>query len=126
MCIRDSNVAWAQDYPSKPVTVIVPFSAGSASDVIARILLEKMSTNVGQRFVIDNRPAAGGAVGTAQGAKAAPVGYTILMGASGPLVVAKVLQPALQYEAEKDFDPIAMYGRLPNIISLIHISEPTR
>ena len=110
------NVAWAQDYPSKPVTVIVPFSAGSASDVIARILLEKMSANVGQRFVIDNRPAAGGAVGTAQGAKAPPDGYTILMGASGPLVVAKVLQPALQYEAEKDFDPIAMYGRLPNIV----------
>jgi tripartite-type tricarboxylate transporter receptor subunit TctC len=110
------NMAWAQDYPSKPVTVIVPFSTGSASDVIARIVLEKMSANVGQRFVVDNRPAAGGAVGTAQGAKAAPDGYTILMGASGPLVVAKVLQPALQYDAEKDFDPIAMYGRLPNII----------
>jgi tripartite-type tricarboxylate transporter receptor subunit TctC len=106
----------AQDYPSKPVTVIVPFSTGSASDVIVRIVLEKMSANVGQRFVVDNRPAAGGAVGTAAGAKAAPDGYTILMGASGPLVVAKVLQPALQYDAEKDFDAISMYGRLPNII----------
>ncbi len=106
----------AQDYPSRPVSVIVPFSTGSASDVIARIVLEKMSANVGQRFVVDNRPAAGGAVGTALGAKAPPDGYTILMGASGPLVVAKVLQPALQYEAGKDFDPIAMYGRLPNII----------
>jgi tripartite-type tricarboxylate transporter receptor subunit TctC len=111
-----TSIAMAQDYPAKPVTVIVPFSTGSASDVIARIVLEKMSSNVGQRFVIDNRPAAGGAVGTAQGAKATPDGYTILMGASGPLVVAKVLQPALQYDAEKDFDPIAMYGRLPNII----------
>ena len=106
----------AQDYPAKPVTVIVPFSTGSASDVIARIVLERMSANVGQRFVVDNRPAAGGAVGTAQGAKAPADGYTLLMGASGPLVVAKVLQPALQYDAEKDFDPIAMYGRLPNII----------
>jgi len=108
--------ALAQDYPSKPVTVIVPFSTGSASDVIIRIVLEKMSANVGQRFVVDNRPAAGGAVGTAAGAKAAPDGYTILMGASGPLVVAKVLQPALQYDSEKDFDAISMYGRLPNII----------
>ncbi len=108
--------AAAQEYPSKPVTVIVPFSTGSASDVIIRIVLERMSANVGQRFIVDNRPAAGGAVGTAQGAKAAPDGYTILMAASGPLVVAKVLQPALQYEAEKDFDPISMYGRLPNII----------
>jgi len=106
----------AQDYPTKPVTVIVPFSTGSASDVIVRIVLERMSANVGQRFIVDNRPAAGGAVGTAQGAKAAPDGYTILMAASGPLVVAKVLQPALAYEAERDFEPISMYGRLPNVI----------
>ena len=105
-----------QEYPAKPVSVIVPFSTGSASDVIARIVLDRMSANVGQRFIVDNKPAAGGAVGTAQGAKAAPDGYTLLMGASGPLVVAKVLQPALQYDAEKDFDPIAMYGRLPNVI----------
>jgi tripartite-type tricarboxylate transporter receptor subunit TctC len=110
------NAAWAQDYPTKPVTVIVPFSAGSASDVIARIVLERMSTSVGQRFIIDNRPAAGGAVGTAAAAKAAPDGYTILMGASGPLVVAKALQPHLPYDAERDFQPISMYGRLPNII----------
>src|SRR5436190_15775597 len=94
------NVAWAQDYPAKPVTVIVPFSTGSASDVIARIVLERMSANVGQRFIVDNRPAAGGALGTAAGAKAAPDGYTLLMAASGPLVVAKLLQPALQYESE--------------------------
>jgi len=110
------STAWAQDYPSRPVTVIVPFSTGSASDVIARIVLEKMSAHAGQRFLVDNRPAAGGAVGTAAAVKAAPDGYTLLMGASGPLVVAKVLQPALQYDAERDFEPISMYGRLPNII----------
>jgi len=110
------NLAWAQDYPSRPVTVIVPFSSGSASDVIARILLERMSASVGQRFIVDNRPAAGGAAGTAAAAKAQPDGYTILMGASGPLVVAKALQPSLAYDAERDFQPIAMYGRLPNIV----------
>jgi tripartite-type tricarboxylate transporter receptor subunit TctC len=111
-----TQVVCAQDYPSRPVTVIVPFSTGSASDVIARIVLEKMSANVGQRFVIDNRPAAGGAVGTAAAAKVPADGYTILMGASGPLIVAKILQPHLQYDAEKDFQPISMYGRLPNIV----------
>jgi len=111
-----SSMPAAQDYPSRPVTAIVPFSAGSASDVIARIVLERMSASVGQRFIVDNRPAAGGAVGTAAGARATPDGYTILMGASGPLVVAKVLQPSLAYEAERDFQPISMYGRLPNII----------
>ena len=111
-----SAVVMAQDYPSRPVTVIVPFSTGSASDVIARIVLERMSASAGQRFIIDNRPAAGGAVGTTAGAKAPPDGYTLLMGASGPLVVAKVLQPSLAYEAERDFQPISMYGRLPNVI----------
>src|SRR5438128_4362408 len=110
------NIACAPDHPSRPVTVIVPFSAGSASDVIARIVLERMSVSVGQRFIVDNRPAAGGAVGTAAAAKAAADGYTILMGASGPLVVAKVLQPSLAYDAERDFQPISMYGRLPNIV----------
>jgi tripartite-type tricarboxylate transporter receptor subunit TctC len=111
-----TSIAAAQEYPARPVTVIVPFSTGSASDVIARIVLERMSLSVGQRFIVDNRPAAGGAVGTAAAAKAPPDGYTILMGASGPLVVAKVLQPSLAYDAERDFQPISMYGRLPNII----------
>ena len=111
-----SAAACAQGYPARPVTVIVPFSTGSASDVIARIVLERMSANAAQRFVIDNRPAAGGAVGTAAAAKAVPDGYTMLMGASGPLVVAKVLQPGLAYDAERDFDPISLYGRLPNVI----------
>jgi tripartite-type tricarboxylate transporter receptor subunit TctC len=111
-----AGTAVAQDYPSKPVTVIVPFSAGSASDVIARIVLDKMSTSAGQRFIVDNRPAAGGAVGTAAAVKMAPDGYTLLMGASGPLIVAKQLQPALAYDAERDFQPVALYGRLPNII----------
>jgi tripartite-type tricarboxylate transporter receptor subunit TctC len=110
------ELAPAQDYPARPVTVIVPFSTGSASDVIARIVLERMSASAGQRFVIDNRPAAGGAVGTAAAAKAPADGYTLLMGASGPLVVAKVLQPSLAYEADRDFQPISMYGRLPNVI----------
>lgn len=111
-----AGTALAQDYPSKPVTVIVPFSAGSASDVIARIVLDKMSTSGGQRFIVDNRPAAGGAVGTAAAVKMAPDGYTLLMGASGPLIVAKQLQPALAYDAERDFQPVALYGRLPNIV----------
>jgi tripartite-type tricarboxylate transporter receptor subunit TctC len=110
------QIALAQDYPSRPVTVIVPFSTGSASDVIARIVLERMSTSVGQRFIVDNRPAAGGAVGTAAAVKVAADGYTLLMGASGPLIVAKLLQPALAYDAERDFQPISLYGRLPNVV----------
>jgi len=113
-----SSVAtgFAQEYPARPVTVIVPFSTGSASDVIARIALERMSTSVGQRFVVDNRPAAGGNVGSLAALKAAPDGYTILMSASGPLAANKTLYPALGYDPERDLQPISLYASLPNIV----------
>src|SRR5258705_8337916 len=87
--------ARAQEYPSKPIAAIVPFSTGSASDVIARIVLDRMAVSLGQRFVVDNRPAAGGVVGTLAATKAAPDGYLIVMGAAGPMVVNKILMPSL-------------------------------
>ena len=111
-----SATAAAQDYPARPVSVIIPFSTGSASDVIARIVLERMSGAVGQRFVVDNRPAAGGNVGTLAAAKAAPDGYTIVMSASGPLAANKTLYPALGYDPERDLQPISLYAALPNIV----------
>ena len=106
----------AQEYPSRPITAIVPFSAGSASDVIARIVLERMGTSMGRRFVVDNRPAAGGVVGTLAAVKAEPDGYTIVMGAAGPTVVNKLLNPNLGYDPEKDFEPISLYASLPNVV----------
>jgi tripartite-type tricarboxylate transporter receptor subunit TctC len=106
----------AQEYPSRPITAIVPFSAGSASDVIARIVLERMGTSMGRRFVVDNRPAAGGVVGTLAATKAEPDGYTIVMGAAGPTVVNKLLNPNLGYDPEKDFEPISLYASLPNVV----------
>lgn len=108
--------AVAQDYPAKPVTVVVPFSAGSASDVMTRIVLDRAQTPFGQRFLVENRPAAGGNVGTAAVAKAAPDGYTIVMSASGPLAANKTLYPNLGYDPEKDFEPIVLYASLPNIV----------
>jgi tripartite-type tricarboxylate transporter receptor subunit TctC len=111
-----SGIAGAQEYPARPVTVVIPFSAGSASDVIARIVLERMGTTMGRRFVVDNRPAAGGNVGTAAVAKAEPDGYTILMSASGPLAANKALYPNLGYDPERDFQPISLYASLPNIV----------
>jgi tripartite-type tricarboxylate transporter receptor subunit TctC len=106
----------AQEYPARPVTVIVPFSAGSASDVIGRIVLERMGTSMGRRFVVENRPAAGGNVGTLAVAKAEPDGYTIVMSASGPLAANKALYPNLGYDPERDFQPISLYASLPNVI----------
>src|SRR5690349_15858847 len=69
----------AEDYPARPMLVIVPFAGGSASDVVTRILLERMQRRLGQTFVVENRPGAGGNIGTANAAKAAPDGYTLLM-----------------------------------------------
>jgi len=109
---------FAQEYPARPITAIVPFSTGSASDVIARIVLDKMSGPLGQRFVVDNRPAAGGVVGTAAAVKAPSDGYTIVMGAAGPTVVNKILNPKLGYDPEKDFEPISLYASLPNIVTV--------
>ncbi|MEY3643162.1 MAG: hypothetical protein RLZZ149_1090, partial [Pseudomonadota bacterium] len=106
----------AQTYPNKPVTVIVPFSAGSASDVVTRVLLEKVSSNTNTRFIFDNRPAAGGNVGTAAVVKAEPDGYTIGLSTSGPLAVNKILNPDLGYDPERDLQPIALFAILPNII----------
>jgi tripartite-type tricarboxylate transporter receptor subunit TctC len=111
-----SQLAMAQDYPVRPVTVIIPFSAGSASDVMGRIALERMGASIGQRFVVDNRPAAGGNVGTLAATKAAPDGYTILMSTSGPLAANKALYPNLGYDPEKDLQPISLYASLPNIV----------
>jgi tripartite-type tricarboxylate transporter receptor subunit TctC len=111
-----SSVSYAQEYPVKSVNAIIPFSTGSASDVIARIVLERMGNAMGQRFVVTNIPAAGGVSGTLTASKAAPDGYTIVMGSAGPTVVNKILNPALGYDPEKDFDPISLYASLPNVV----------
>ncbi len=106
----------AQSYPNKPITVIIPFSAGSASDVVTRVLLDKVASNNNMRFVFDNRPAAGGNVGTAAVVKADPDGSTIGMSTSGPLAVNKILNPDLGYDPERDLQPIALFAVLPNVI----------
>lgn len=110
------QVANAQDYPVRPIQVLVPFAGGSASDVITRILLNRMSTSLGQAFVVDNRPGAGGNIGTAAAAHAAPDGYTLLMSTSGPLAANKSLYKDLPYDPLKDLAPIGLFATLPNVI----------
>jgi tripartite-type tricarboxylate transporter receptor subunit TctC len=111
-----TSTAHAQEYPARPVTVIVPFSAGSASDVVARMVLERMAGPMGRPFVVDNRPAAGGNVGTQAVARATPDGYTIVMTTSGPLVVNRILNPNIGYDPERDLQPIALFASLPNVV----------
>ena len=80
-----STMVRAQSYPTKNITVIIPFAGGSASDVVARILFDRMSKNMGQPLIVENRPGAGGNSGTGAAAKATPDGYTLVGGGSGPV-----------------------------------------
>src|SRR5262245_10838645 len=85
------RAAGAQTYPSRPVTVIIPFAGGSASDVVTRIILDRMSRSTGQPFIVENRPGAGGNTGTQAATKATPDGYTLVASGLGPLGPNKAL-----------------------------------
>src|SRR5688572_10177022 len=100
-----TGAAQAQDYPTRPITVVVPFPAGGPSDVVARIVAEHMSRTLGQTMVIENVGGAGGTIGSGRVAAAAPDGYTLLAGSMGSHVAAPVLTPNIKY-GPGDFAPI--------------------
>jgi len=106
----------AQDYPSRSITVIVPFPAGGASDVVARIVADQMSKALKQSMVIENVGGAGGTVGSARAAAAAPDGYTLLAAAMGSHVAAPVLTPNLKYDPIADFTPIGITAHSPAVV----------
>src|ERR1700675_1185748 len=108
--------ARAQDYPSRPITVIVPFPAGGASDVVARIVTNQMSKTLGQSIVIENVGGAGGTLGSARVAAAAPDGYTLLVAAMGSHVAAPVLTPNVKYDPVADFVPIGIPADSPAVV----------
>jgi tripartite-type tricarboxylate transporter receptor subunit TctC len=110
------SVAEAQTFPTRSIQVIVPFAGGSASDVVTRIVLERMGTSMGRRFIVENRPGAGGNTGTSVAAKAEADGYTLVMSTSGPLAANRSLFRDLGYNPEKDFEPIALFAVIPNIV----------
>ena len=106
----------AQSYPSRPITVVVPFPAGGPSDVVARIVTEQMGKILGQSMVIENVGGAGGTIGSARVAAASPDGYTLLAGSMGSHVAAPVLTPNLKYDSERDFIPIGFTAHAPAVI----------
>lgn len=116
LATSSAGIALAQESGARPIRMIVPFSGGSASDVITRILVERISITTGQRFVLDNRPAAGGNLGTHMLAKATPDGYSFGMSASGPLAANKTLYKELVYDPERDIQPVSLFASLPNIV----------
>lgn len=106
----------SQPYPTRSITVVVPFPAGGPSDVVARIVTEAMSRSLGQSMVIENVGGAGGTIGSARVAAAPPDGYTLLAGSMGSHVSAPVLTPNIKYDSERDFVPIGFTAHAPAVI----------
>jgi len=111
------TAAQAQNYPTRPITAIIPFAGGSASDVVSRILFDRMSRAMGQPIVVENRPGAGGNSGSAAAAKAAPDGYTLLGGGSGPMAANKTLYRELGYDPERDFETITPFAAFTIVVA---------
>src|SRR5262245_13086610 len=105
--------AWAQDYPARPVTIIVPFAAGGGTDIVARMVAGKLEQRFGKSFVIENKPGAGSTIGAAAAAKATPDGYTLMMAPSPTMAVSVTIYKNLPYDPATDFVPIALVAQTP-------------
>lgn len=120
-----STGALAQSYPSRPINLVVPFPAGSTTDLVGRILADELSKAVGQSVVIDNRGGAGGSVGSEAVARAAPDGYTLLMGTIGTHSINPAVYAKINYDPIKDFSPIIQFGTAPNVL-VVHPDLPVK
>ncbi|WP_409338045.1 Bug family tripartite tricarboxylate transporter substrate binding protein [Curvibacter microcysteis] len=117
-------LAWAQAaYPNKPLRLLVPFPAGGATDILARTVSQKLGERLGTTVVVENRPGAGGTIGSDLVAKAAPDGYTLLLATSSTHAIGPALNPRLPYDPVHDFSPIAQVGLAPSIM-LVPNSSP--
>jgi tripartite-type tricarboxylate transporter receptor subunit TctC len=114
-----------QDYPNRPITLVVPYAVGGGNDVMARIVADKMSKTLGQQVVVENRAGAGGSTATRQVAKSAPDGYTLVIGGTGTLAVNPTLYQNVGYDPRKDFAPVGLIGTSALII-LVHPALPAR
>ena len=119
-----AGVAAAQAYPSKPFRMVLPFPPGGPTDITGRLIAQKLSEQMGQPFVPENRPGAAGNLGLEIGAKAAPDGYTITLTAP-PIAVSPALYAKLNYDAIKDFAPISLVAAIQNIM-VVHNSVPAK
>jgi tripartite-type tricarboxylate transporter receptor subunit TctC len=114
--------AAADPYPTKPIKLVVPWPPGQSTDVVSRIVTEKMAESLGQPRVVDNRPGAGGTIGTEVAAKAAADGYTLLAASSGPISISPYIQK-VSYEPLKDFEPVCRLTANPYVL-VVHPSMP--
>ena len=117
--------AFAQAYPNKPVKVVVPFPAGGTTDILARLVSQKLTERLGQQFIVDNRAGAGGNIGTEYTAKSDPDGYTIMMGTIGTHSINISLYSKLGYDPVKDFAPLSLIAMVANVL-VVHPSVPAK
>jgi tripartite-type tricarboxylate transporter receptor subunit TctC len=109
-------VALAQDYPTRPITLLVPYAAGGGNDAMARIAADKMSRTLGQQIVVENRGGAGGTLATRDAARAAPDGYTLVIGGTGTLAIDPALYKNVGYDPRKDFAPVGLIAKSALVI----------
>jgi tripartite-type tricarboxylate transporter receptor subunit TctC len=119
-----SRIAWAQDYPSRPVRIVVGLTAGSASDIVARLMGQWLSERLGQQFIVENRPGAGTNIAAEAVVRSAPDGYTLLLAAS-PNAINASLYDKLSFNFIRDIAPVAAISREPNVV-VVNPSVPTR
>jgi tripartite-type tricarboxylate transporter receptor subunit TctC len=117
--------AYAADYPSKPIHIVVPFAAGGTTDFLARAIAQDLGTSMGTTVIVDNRPGAGGNIGSDLVAKSAPDGYTLLLGTVGTHAINASLYKKMPYDTVKDFAPISLVASVPNIL-VVHPSVPAK
>lgn len=107
-----------QSWPTRPVKLIIPYPPGSGTDIVGRVLAQKLQATWGQPVVVENRPGAGGTLGTDAGAKSAPDGYTFLISDVGPMAMAPHLYARLAYDPVADFEPVSLVARLPFVLAV--------
>src|SRR3954454_4846177 len=117
--------AQAQNYPTRAITLVIPFAPGGSTSIVGRGIADKMSELLGEKVVVDNRPGAGGTVGTKAVAKSDPDGYTLVLGYTGTLAIGPSLYKSVGYDPRKDFAPIGLIGNAPNSL-VVHPSFPAK
>lgn len=122
--IACTGAALAQDYPARPVRVVVGFTVGTTTDILARLIGQKLGETWGQQVIVDNTPGAGGTIAAASAARAAPDGYTLLLAATS-FIVSPSLYGKLQYDPVRDFAPVSLIALVPNVL-VVHPSLPVK
>ena len=116
LALLGTTPAPAQEYPTRPITLVVPFPPGGGNDAMARIVGEELGKVLGQRLVVENKGGAGGVLGTTSVARAAPDGYTLLLGHTGTLGINPHLYKNVTYDPKKDFAPVGLVARIPLVM----------